>query len=393
MLKSEQPRDPDERKRFNEQQLAAREAMREVGRLEATAITLAQAIRAMRLASLDATGVEEELRRVQNRLAAATATHPGRILPRARPNEQRRWCDGERGKYTLFVDESGGTRYNLTPSSPYFAIGGLLVSDAAYADLERRWQDWKLTWVGRPNATMHAKQLTRKAIRYYARLGGAPDDALKTLEELLATFDCTLFVTAIDKRAFLRDYGDSPISKLMPSFHYGLALTFLLERSVWCLLEREDSYAEVIAESRSRLEDAAVQVEYQRLQIEGPPFQASSWFRYQLGPHITFQRKDDNVAGLQVIDILLKAVVHRLGGEESALRWGAARNKLYDGGKGRIRGYGLKVFPDDHAHVDAILADNKNEGRSEEDPSPAEQSGPASKGSMSSRAMNCQDLS
>ena len=104
------------------------------------------------------------------------------------------------------------------------------------------------------------------------------------------------------------------------------------------------------------MEDARLQLEYQRLQLEGTLFQSSTWFRYQLGPHITFQEKADNVTGLQVIDILLKAVIDKLIAPESdPLRWDIARTKLYDGDGRRVRGWGLKLFPHDDEFVESLL--------------------------------------
>jgi hypothetical protein len=83
---------------------------------------------------------------------------------------------------------------------------------------------------------------------------------------------------------------------------------------------------------------------------------ASTWFRYQLGPHIACHVKEDNVAGLQPVDGLLKAVVDKLIAPESEPpRWDVARTTLYDGGKERIRGWGLKLFPHDNAFVESLL--------------------------------------
>jgi len=102
--------------------------------------------------------------------------------------------------------------------------------------------------------------------------------------------------------------------------------------------------------------DALLQLEYQRLQLEGTLFQARTWFRYPLSPHITFHDKDDNVTGLQLVDVLLKAVVDKLIAPQTApLRWDVARLRLYDGGKARIRGWGLKLFPHDDAFVESLL--------------------------------------
>jgi hypothetical protein len=274
------------------------------------------------------------------------AAEHGRITPRKRPATQKQWRkEGPRHRYRLFIDESGSSRINLTPDEPYFAVGGLLTHDDAYATLEQQWNAWKVRWIGREHATMHSRHLREKNIRYHVRHGD-PAEALEALHQVLRETDVMLFVMGVRKDDFQARYSDGPVDAFLPDHHYGLCLTFLLERVVYFLLAHDDAHAHVFAESRSRMEDARLQLEYQRLQLEGTLFQAATWFRYQLGPHITFQEKVDNVAGLQVIDVLLKAVVEKLiAPDSSPLRWDLARAKLYDGGGRRIRGWGLKVCP------------------------------------------------
>jgi hypothetical protein len=362
VLKSSSPDDPDERRRAIEDQAAAREASRRIQRLDAAAHLVAPAIRAVELAGLDPSSLRAVLQVLQVELERAAHQGHGRITPRKRPAVQRQWQkEGPRHRYRLFIDESGGSRINLTTDEPYFAVGGLLVHDVAYAELEQRWREWKGRWIGRDHATMHARHLRRKNIGYYVRHGD-PEEALEALHRVLREADVTLFVMAVRKDDFQARYADEPVDAFLPDHHYGLCLTFLLERVVYFLLAHEDAHAHVFAESRNRMEDAKLQLEYQRLQLEGTLFQPSTWFRYQLGPHITFQDKADNVTGLQVIDVLLKAVVDKLiAPDTEPLRWNVARAKLYDGGRRRVRGWGLKLFPHDDDLVESLLAEGRGE--------------------------------
>lgn len=360
MLKSTLPDDPDERRQAIEQQATAREASRRIQRLDAAAHLVAPAIRAVELAGLDGGSLRAVLQTLQVELERAAHQGHGRITPRKRPTIQKQWrAEGPRHRYRLFVDESGGSRINLTMNEPYFAVGGLLVHDAAYVELERRWNEWKGQWIGRLQATMHARHLRGNHIRYYVRHGD-PDQALEALHQILRAADVTLFVMAVRKDDFQARYADGPVDAFLPDHHYGLCLTFLLERVVYFLLAHDDSHAHVFAESRNRMEDAKLQLEYQRLQLEGTLFQASTWFRYQLGPHITFQSKTDNVAGLQIVDVLLKAVIDKLiAPETNPPRWEIAHAKLYDGGRRRVRGWGLKLFPHDDAFVETLLLEQQ----------------------------------
>jgi hypothetical protein len=202
---------------------------------------------------------------------------------------------------------------------------------------------------------MHSPSLTEKAIRYYARKG-PPEQALASLEQLIDGIDLWLFVAAIDKAAFQAVYGPGRVDEFLPVHHYEMCVDFILERVVHSLYFSDDAHAQVFAETRNRSEDAQIQMEYQRLQIEGTMFQHPSWFRYQLGPYVTFHTKDDHICGLQLVDILLTAVMAKLRVPTAdGLRWGVARRKMYDGGGKHIRGWGLKIFPETPGVYEKIL--------------------------------------
>ncbi|MBI4493548.1 MAG: DUF3800 domain-containing protein [Chloroflexi bacterium] len=346
MLTPPQLRSPDEPQRPLLEPPTSCAAAQRAQRLEAAALLLEQAIRAAKLADVDTLPLESVLQRLENQLADASARDGQRPAPRLRPKAQRDWrTEGPRPRHLLFIDESGGSRLDLSLDTPYFALGGVLMSESAYEDMKTRWNAWKVEWIGRDNASMHARSLTRRSIRHYAT-HGYPHEVLASLDALIDGFDFHLFVVAIDKAAFQRDYADGQTEAFLPGYHYQTCMDLLLERVVSCLLARDDAHAYVCAEARNRMQDAQVQMEYQRLQIEGTAFHAATWFRYQLGPHIAFQSKDDNIAGLQLVDVLLRAVVDKLTNPGTdPLRWAVAKKKLYAGEGQCILDWGLKVFP------------------------------------------------
>lgn len=357
MLKSHQPRRREERQQFIQEQMTAREASQEIDRLDEAAILLEPAIRAARRAGFDVATLSAMLQSFRDRRESALSRGGGRTLPRNRPEVQRTWnTEGPRNLAHLFIDESGGSRLNLLPQSDFFAVGGLLLTEDAITDFESRWLEWKRIWVGRENATMHARNLRRQHMPYYVKKGLSLEDAVASLESLIDDTDCQLFVTVIDKVGFQREFDTGKVDGFLPGTHYDMCLNFLLERVTHCLLHNGDCFAHVFAESRNRLEDAKLQMEYQRLQIEGTLFHADTWFRYQLGPHITYREKRDNIAGLQLVDILLRAVVDKLTAPDETPRWWeVAKRKLYDKDGSRIDGWGLKVFPHDANLVAKVL--------------------------------------
>ena len=332
----------------------SREAVR---RLEAAARLLEPAIRATELAGVDAVPLQETLTEIVERHRGAASSPLPPAARRGKPSAQRQWSsDVPRPQYGLFVDESGGRRLTIGKDGAYFAVGGLLVSEWEYPDLEADWLEWKREWIGREDASMHSASLSRRSIRHYA-IHGKPEEALASLESLMLRLPATLFIVALDKRAFGAVYQDIVTEEFLPDYHYALCVDLLLERVVHCLLARDDAHAQVVAESRNRLENAKVQLEYQRLQIEGTALHADTWFRYQLAPHIRFRDKTDNVAGLQIADILLRAVMEKLNDPDSSpLRWPIAERMFYRDVHSNAGDWGLTVFPDDPEGLARVLA-------------------------------------
>jgi hypothetical protein len=330
-----------------------REAIR---RLEAAARLLEPAIRATEVAGVDTAALSSTLAEIVARHGGGASSPLGPTTSRGKPVAQRQWTpEDSRPQYGLFVDESGGRRLNVGKDGAYFAVGGLLVSEWEYPELEAGWLEWKRKWIGREDASMHSASLSRRSIRHYA-INGHPEAALSSLEALMMTLPATLFVVALDKRAFGTVFQDVVSEEFLPDYHYALCVDLLLERVVHCLLEREDAHAQVIAESRNRLENAKVQLEYQRLQIEGTALHADTWFRYQLAPHIRFRDKNDNIAGLQITDVLLRAVMEKLNQPDTTpLRWAVAERMFYRDVVGNAGDWGLTVFPDDPDTLARVL--------------------------------------
>jgi hypothetical protein len=331
----------------------SREAIR---RLEAAARLLEPAIRAAEIAGVETQSLNATLAEIVERRRGAFGSPLPPAPRRAKPATQRKWTPEEsRPQFGLFVDESGGRRLTIGKDGAYFAVGGLLVSEWEYPALETAWIDWKREWIGREDASMHSASLGRRSIRHYA-INGEPEAALESLEALMLKLPATLFVVALDKRAFGTVYQDVVTEEFLPDYHYALCVDLLLERVVHCLLARGDAHAQVIAESRNRLENAKVQLEYQRLQIEGTALHADTWFRYQLAPHVRFRDKNDNVAGLQITDVLLRAVMEKLNHPDSSpLRWNVAERMFYRDVLGHIGDWGLTVFPDDPDELARVL--------------------------------------
>ncbi len=93
----------------------------------------------------------------------------------------------------------------------------------------------------------------------------------------------------------------------LPTHAYLMTLHFLTERVVMILDRQFDAArGRVVAESRGLLEDALLQYEFARLQLDGTSYISSAWFRHQLCPGIEFKGKMDNETGLQLADLMAR---------------------------------------------------------------------------------------
>jgi hypothetical protein len=106
------------------------------------------------------------------------------------------------------------------------------------------------------------------------------------------------------------------------------------------------SRAFVYAEARGPLEDALLQHEYVRLQLDGTSYVSPSWFRHQLTPAILFRTKKDNVTGLQIADLLARPCGEKvLNLPTTPNRWLDFRTKLCPGQETAHSILGLKIVP------------------------------------------------
>lgn len=119
------------------------------------------------------------------------------------------------------------------------------------------------------------------------------------------------------------------------------------------LRKRGGAVGQTFAESRERREDALLQYEFVRLQLEGTRYLSPSGFRQQLSPTIEFRTKGNNLPGLQIADIAARPIAEWVKTRDNNThRWNVFKPKLYDGSQGRPGSYGLKVFPSQLADVE-----------------------------------------
>ena len=90
-----------------------------------------------------------------------------------------------------------------------------------------------------------------------------------------------------------------------------------------------------------------------RARSSSPVFISSAWFRHQLLPSIDFARKQDNLTGLQLADLLARPCAEKVVNPTSTPRHRQEfRTKLCPGVETAHSTLGIKIVPWDDLYVD-----------------------------------------
>lgn len=264
---------------------------------------------------------------------------------------------GER--YRLYLDESGdhvfhdetrlcepGHRY-LTLVGCWLAQGqGYLTFHRALADLKQK------HFPHSPDepVVFHRRDIIDCSgpfwrLRDPSKRAAFDDDLLSAV----TAADFTLCGVCIDKLALRSNYP-------RPFHPYHLGLGFMLQRYCGWLNHRNRS-GDLIAESRGRREDTLLRNAYEHIWTHGDVFHKADFYRRSLtSREAKLKRKAENIAGLQLADLLARAVRDDVLAEYGSLGEPRApfdaklalvlgrkyNHQLYDG---RVRGYGKVLFP------------------------------------------------
>lgn len=284
-------------------------------------------------------------------LQGLRARATGRVSPRRRPKK----TSGPVSKCIIFVDECGASSLTLQDEFGAFVMAAVIVPDTHYLELEEQWKRWKANNLGSPNKFIHEPNLRRGTGPFYFNKDTTKRAmVIQSLHELITKLDFTAAACVVNKPEYVAQIGIGGLDESLPSSLYLMTLDFLMERLVM-ILERQfnGARARVVAEARGPLEDALLQYEYVRLQLDGTSYISSSWFRQQLAPAIEFKTKKDNSTGLQLADLLARPCGEKiLNPSATPARWPEFREKLCSGQETAHSTLGLKVVPWHERYVD-----------------------------------------
>jgi len=263
-------------------------------------------------------------------------------------------------RYRLYLDESGDHVFHdearlAEPAHRYLALVGCwFAQGTAYLGFQRALEDLKQKhFPHSPDepVILHRKDIIHRSGAFWrlrddcAR--AAFDDDLCTLVE---ASDFTVCGVCVDKLALKRNYPH-------PFHPYHLALGFLLQR--YCgWLSHLNRRGDLIAESRGRAEDQRLRNAYDHIYVHGNMHHKADFYQRALtSEEAKLKKKSQNIAGLQLADLLARAArddilvqngrlpesdVGRFDARLLSCVQSKYNRQLY---KGRIEGYGRVLFP------------------------------------------------
>ncbi len=235
-----------------------------------------------------------------------------------------------KSKYYLFIDECGD--HNLAkydPGFPVFTLCGILVSRLNLNALNKAFEDLKEDIFGTKDVVIHSVDI-RKWRGPFSILA---DEALRVrffegIEKILSQHEayvivsCTILKEQLNKFCVRGEEDDV----------YGLSLSYLIERSIFCVDNNDNEGApeiSVVVERRGKKEDNKLLDYYNGLRNRGTKWVEADRLRSRVRD-FGFKNKKDNIIGLQIADLIAYPVtIHLLHPERNNPSYEAVKHNIF----------------------------------------------------------------
>lgn len=240
-------------------------------------------------------------------------------------------------RFIAFFDECGDhSLTKINPELPVFALCTVVEREAYARDIVPQIAAFKLRYFAHEGINLHSRDI-RKAEGPFSILqnGSVRARFLDDLSAMMGRLPFTLFTTVIHKHAHKARYGDGARNP------YDVALEYSFERILHFMESHEEMALPVIAEARGKNEDNELRASFHRLMTEGTYYNRAERFRKLICP-ISFRRKQDNIAGVQLADLCAHPVARKTLKPDAENRaYAVIEPKFYRSGNV----FGLKEFP------------------------------------------------
>lgn len=239
----------------------------------------------------------------------------------------------------LFLDESGDHNLSLIdPEYPLFVLGGIIVDrDYAEGSLQKALDTFKRDMFGTAEIVLHTADITRNRNGFEKLADPAFREAFYLrLNGLMTDLEYSVIACVIRKDAHLSQYG---VAALDP---YLLSLDILVER--FCFEVGAGAKGIIVAERRDPILDGQLELAWLNLKMQGTRYLTASQIANRV-QSLHLRAKKDNIAGLQVADLVVSPIGRHVLGKSDKEDWAVVERKFRRDRQGRYQGYGLVVLP------------------------------------------------
>ena len=183
-------------------------------------------------------------------------------------------------EFALFIDESGSPKPNLKDTTPYFALGGVLVKRNQEIVIEQAVAHFKQRWNINLDTPLHGNEIRSKKKRF-AWLGKISEQErnnfLEDLSDTITSLPIIVHACVISRQGyhnrFLEQYGDDTWEMMKSAF------SILIERTVKYVSDRGESIMIYYEESGKR-EDKLLRQYFKDIRTSGHPFDPVNASKY-----------------------------------------------------------------------------------------------------------------
>lgn len=245
----------------------------------------------------------------------------------------------ESDRKILYLDESGDHSLDKIDSSyPVFVLGGIVVDHSfGTNDIPERVISFKRRLFGSDEIILRTADIRRNRNGFESLKDPEFRDIFyRELNQLMSELEYEIIACAILKDKHLDRYGMSALDPYM------LALNVVAERFYFDVA-RIGGKGQIIAERRNPILDQQLELAWLSLKISGTRFVQGSQFSRDL-TGLTLRHKRDNVAGLQLADLVISTIGRYVLNKETHEDWDIIESK-FRRHNGNWRGAGLITLP------------------------------------------------